>query len=84
MLLITRKVRSGRAKARLEAYSENQLALNTGGPKDIDMLMTLKKLRRELPNFEPIITREIERQLDEGKGHTGLSSVVQFVARKNA
>lgn len=68
----------------LEAYSESQLALNTGGPKDADMLMTVNKLKCEFPNCDPIIARELEREVSEGEGHTGLASVVQFVARKNA
>jgi hypothetical protein len=56
----------------LEAYSENQLARKTGGPKDIDMLMTVAKLRQEFPNLTPILSREIEREVSEGEGHTGL------------
>jgi 2-polyprenyl-3-methyl-5-hydroxy-6-metoxy-1,4-benzoquinol methylase len=68
----------------LEAYSENQLARNTGGPKDIDMLMTVEKLRREFPNLTPILAREIEREVSEGEGRTGMASVVQFVARNEA
>lgn len=66
----------------LEAYSESQLARNTGGPKDADMLMTVEKLKREFPNLEPILMRELEREISEGEGHTGLASVVQFIARK--
>ncbi|MEM8808640.1 MAG: class I SAM-dependent methyltransferase [Cyanobacteria bacterium P01_G01_bin.38] len=66
----------------LEAYSENQLAKDTGGPKDIDMLMSVAKLRQELPNLEPILATEIEREVSEGKGHTGMASVVQYIARK--
>ena len=66
----------------LEAYSENQLARDTGGPKDIDMLMTVAKLRQEFPNLTPILSREIEREVSEGEGHTGLASVVQLIARK--
>ena len=66
----------------LEAYSETQLARNTGGPKDADMLMTVEKLEREFPNFEPILMRELEREVSEGEGHAGLASVVQFIARK--
>lgn len=66
----------------LEAYSESQLAKNTGGPKDIDMLMTVAKLRQELPNLKPILAVEIEREVSEGKGHTGMASVVQYIARK--
>jgi 2-polyprenyl-3-methyl-5-hydroxy-6-metoxy-1,4-benzoquinol methylase len=66
----------------LEAYSENQLAKNTGGPKDIDMLMTVEKLRQEFEHLEPILAREIEREVSEGEGHTGIASVVQYIARK--
>ena len=68
----------------LESYSENQLSRDTGGPKDADMLMTVDKLRREFPNFEPVLLREVERQVSEGEGHTGMASVVQFIARKKA
>lgn len=68
----------------LEAYSESQLARNTGGPKNADMLMTVAKLEREFPNCEPILVRELEREVSEGEGHTGLASVVQFIARKKA
>ncbi len=65
----------------LEAYSENQLSRTTGGPKDPDMLMTADKLRREFPNCEPVVLREIEREVSEGAGHTGMAAVVQFIAR---
>ena len=66
----------------LEAYSENQLSRDTGGPKDLDMLMTVDKLRREFPNCEPLLLRDIEREVSEGEGHTGMASVVQFIARR--
>lgn len=68
----------------LEAYSENQLKRDTGGPKDIDMLMSVSKIEREFPNLEAILLREIEREVCEGKHHTGLASVVQFIGRKPA
>lgn len=65
----------------LEAYSESQLSRDTGGPKDADMLMTVDKLHREFPNFEPVLLREVERDVSEGEGHTGIASVVQFIGR---
>lgn len=68
----------------LEAYSENQLARDTGGPKDSDMLMTRAKIEREFPNCEPILLRELEREVCEGTYHTGVASVVQFIGRKKA
>lgn len=68
----------------LEAYTENQLSRDTGGPKDSDMLMTTDKLRREFPNLEPILLREVERDVVEGGCHSGIGFVVQFIARKKA
>jgi SAM-dependent methyltransferase len=68
----------------LEAYSENQLCRDTGGPKDVDMLMTVSKIRDEFPNLEPILLQEIEREVCEGNHHTGLASVIQFIGRKPA
>ncbi len=66
----------------LEAYTEDQLARDTGGPKDPDMLMTRDKIEREFPNFEPILLRELEREVSEGKYHTGIASVIQFIGKK--
>ena len=66
----------------LEAFSENQLSRSTGGPKDADMLMTVEKLQREFPNLEPVLLREVEREVSEGAGHTGIASVVQFYWEK--
>lgn len=68
----------------LEAFSENQLTKDTGGPKDTDMLMSVAKLLREFPNLKPALAREIEREVCEGEGHTGMASVVQFIARKES
>ena len=67
----------------LEAYSERQLSRNTGGPKDIDMLMSIDKIRRERPNIQPILLQEVEREVSEGDGHTGIASVIQFIGRKS-
>lgn len=67
----------------LEAYSPDQLSKGTGGPKDADMLMSVEKIRKEFPDLEPVLLRETEREVSEGKGHTGLASVVQFIGRKS-
>jgi len=66
----------------LEAYSEAQLGHDTGGPKDPDMLMSVEKLTAGFPGLEPLLLRELEREVREGSGHTGLASVVQFIGRK--
>ncbi len=66
----------------LEAYSEAQLTRNTGGLKDLDMLMTKAKIEREFPNCDPILLRELEREVREGTYHSGIASVVQFIGRR--
>ncbi len=68
----------------LEAYAQAQITRDTGGPKDPDLLMTSADLERSFPRCEVILSREIEREVVEGKFHSGLASVVQFIARKKA
>lgn len=68
----------------LEAYTPSQISRNTGGPKDPDLLMARLDLEAEFPNCEVILSHEIEREVQEGLFHTGLASVVQFIAKKKA
>ncbi len=68
----------------MEAYSEKQISRDTGGPKDLDWLMTEDKVRQEFPGIKMILLREMEREVVEGSGHTGLASVVQCIGRKPA
>jgi len=46
------------------------------------MLMSVEKIKHELPGFEPLCLREVERDVCEGRGHTGAACVVQFVGRR--
>ena len=66
----------------LEAYTKDQLARNTGGPKDPDLLMSRLDLESEFPNCDMIQSQEVEREVNEGDYHTGLASVIQFIVRK--
>lgn len=66
----------------LEAYAKSQLSRNTGGPKDLDMLMTALDIPKEFPNCEILLCQEIEREVVEGEFHTGMASVVQFIGKK--
>ena len=65
----------------LEAYRPEQLGRGTGGPADVDMLVSRAALEAELPDCE-VLAREIEREVVEGRFHTGAACVVQFIARK--
>jgi len=66
----------------LEAYTPAQLEYSTGGPKDVDLLLTANLLEIELGGLDFIILREVEREVVEGSLHTGLASVVQCLAIK--
>lgn len=66
----------------LEAYRPAQIERETGGPKDVDMLPTLELLGQELSSLRPVLAQELDREVQEGPGHTGPSAVVQWIGRK--
>lgn len=66
----------------LEAYRPQQLQRGTGGPPDDARMLDLERLREELGGLEWLLAREIEREVVEGRYHTGLASTVQLVARR--
>ena len=66
----------------LEAYTPDQIARGTGGPKDRDMLASLDELRDEFNGLEWQSAQAISRVVSEGSFHAGLSEVVQLVGRK--
>lgn len=66
----------------LEAYTPRQLAFQTGGPRDPNMLPTPALLQDELAGLDFAVLQEMERSVVEGLYHTGMAAVVQVVARK--
>ncbi len=66
----------------VEGYSRAQIARSTGGPKDADMLLSLSEIEQDFAGFDVLISHEIEREVVEGTFHTGLATVVQFIAKK--
>ena len=66
----------------LEAFSKEQLAYDTGGPKSLVMLLSMDEVCQELTVQEFIHAVEIERDVREGRGHPVIASVVQLLARR--
>jgi len=66
----------------LEAYTPKQLEYKTGGPPVAEMMMTLDGLLSELKGLDFEFGRELERDVVEGKYHTGKAYTVQVFARK--
>jgi hypothetical protein len=44
--------------------------------------MTPDKIQREFPGLEPVLLREVDREVSEGTYHTGMASVLQFIGRR--
>ncbi len=68
----------------LEAYTPSQIGRGTGGPSSAEMTMTLDSLRDELVGLELVHSEELDRDVLEGAGHTGIGAVVQLIGRKPA
>lgn len=68
----------------LQAFTPQQLQYASGGPKDVDMLYTLAKLRADFAGLQERLGWEGEELLDEGPGHQGPGHVLCYLARSSA
>jgi SAM-dependent methyltransferase len=66
----------------LESYHPRQLDYKTGGPPSSELMMTKETLSAELSGLEFEVLREIDREIQEGRGHKGKSAVVQCLAKR--
>ncbi|MBK1879992.1 SAM-dependent methyltransferase [Pelagicoccus mobilis] len=66
----------------VEAYTPAQLKNDTGGPPIEELLASLESLLPELKDLDIKLGHEIERDVVEGRLHTGKASVVQIIATK--
>ncbi|MSM38982.1 MAG: methyltransferase domain-containing protein [Geobacter sp.] len=66
----------------LEGFTPQQLGRGTGGPPNVELLMSLADLRTELAGLKMVHACEIVREVVEGTYHTGLASVVQIVGAR--
>lgn len=64
----------------IEAFTPAQRRHNSGGPPDEERLVTEEMLLEDFQNLEVVLCRQLERVVLEGSYHTGLASVIQFVA----
>jgi SAM-dependent methyltransferase len=68
--------------AAVECYTPRQLEYGTGGPPTPELLYGIDVLRDDFTGLEIELAEEVEREVDEGEFHKGLSHVARFVARK--
>jgi SAM-dependent methyltransferase len=65
-----------------ESYGLRQLEYGTGGPRQRELLTSLEEVTRELPGLHLLHAEETDREVLEGKHHTGMAAVVQVTARR--
>ena len=66
----------------IQGYGKNQLAFKTGGPDKLEHLYDEDLLRQSFAGFEVQVCETYETSISEGAGHSGMSALVGFVARK--
>lgn len=66
----------------LQGYTPKQLEYRTGGPSNIDNLYSAAVLRRDFGALEILHLLEHDDEIREGPGHSGMSALVDLVARK--
>lgn len=66
----------------LQGYTPKQLEYRTGGPSNIDNLYTAEDLRHDFGTLEILHLLEHDDEIREGPGHSGMSALVDLVARK--
>jgi len=66
----------------MEAYTPAQIGKGTGGPPVAEFTTSLDEMQNYLQEFEILHGVELDRDIVEGKFHTGIGSVVQIIAKR--
>ena len=68
----------------LHGYTPKQVEYGTGGPPNPALMYTEDMLRSAFEETEILRLEAFEKEIDEGPGHSGLSALIDLVARKPA
>jgi cyclopropane fatty-acyl-phospholipid synthase-like methyltransferase len=68
----------------MQGYRPQQLEYKTGGPPIAEYYYTDELLRGAFADFEIMELESHDGEIHEGKGHDGMSALIDFVARKPA
>ena len=66
----------------LIGFSKEQLPLNSGGPKNIEMLFSKDDIRSDFHLLTQHSLNQYSANLDEGDFHQGLAEMVGFIGQK--
>ncbi|MHB1219235.1 MAG: SAM-dependent methyltransferase [Alphaproteobacteria bacterium] len=68
----------------LEGYRPKQLEYGTGGPKQVENLYTRELLEAVFAALQILELREYDAVIEEGGAHSGMSALIDLVARRPA
>lgn len=68
----------------LHGYAPRQVGYGTGGPPYPENMYTETLLQEAFAGWEVLRSADFDAEVDEGRGHSGLSALVDFIARKPA
>lgn len=66
----------------LHGYAPRQVGYGTGGPPHSENMYDLALLNDAFPGYEVLFEADYDAEVDEGRGHSGRSALVDFIARK--
>jgi cyclopropane fatty-acyl-phospholipid synthase-like methyltransferase len=66
----------------IHGYTPKQLEFGTGGPPFAENMYTEAQMRADFAGWEILECRAYEREVEEGRGHVGMSALLDFVACK--
>ena len=70
-----------------ELFSKNHIEYqkrnsSVGGPRDVDSLYSIEEIKTDFKDFTVLELKEQEIELQEGRYHNGMASVIRFVGKK--
>ncbi len=66
----------------LHGYTPRQLEYRTGGPSAPENLYTESLLKEAFSDMEIVSLHEYDQEIREGSGHSGMSALIDLVAKK--
>jgi SAM-dependent methyltransferase len=66
----------------LHGYAPRQVGYGTGGPPVAENMYTLPMLEAAFAGWDIVHSADYDAVIEEGAGHSGLSGLIDFVARK--
>lgn len=66
----------------MEGYNPKQLQYRSGGPGKLEHLYTEAMLRQAFAEWDILLLREYEAELDEGPKHHGMAALIDLIARR--